>query len=283
MSFDKDGWEERFPRVTRFFDRQNLYAVPSNLLKDRERFPDYHAAKREEDFPAAMRLVKKLLNTPENTVQLHGLKHRHPDAILAAVSAEEAGGKNKLPLALAEYIAKKTGFDVDMNIVQSNKVHHTGSDGWRRMAFRPEFDGEVKSGRRYILLDDVCAHGGTFSEMRYFIEKNGGRVVHTGVLALGGHGDRLASPPRLQRQLADKFGNENLKSFCKEYNLYEGNYKCFTEAEGRLIEHSQTLDRAGNRIAAARQKGLSRDGKDIVEGREASLDRSPREYGGIER
>ncbi|MDR0684693.1 MAG: hypothetical protein LBF83_06160 [Spirochaetaceae bacterium] len=118
--------------------------------------------------------------------------------------------------------------------------------------------------------------------MRYFIEKNGGKVVHTGVLALGKHGDRLASPPRLQHQLVDKFGAVNLKSFCKEYNLYEGNYKCFTEAEGRLIERSQTLDRAGDRIAAARLKGLSRDGKDITEGRETPLSRSPREYG-IER
>jgi hypothetical protein len=283
MSFDKDGWEEKFPRVTHFFDRKNLYSVPSIQLKDKERFPDYAAAKWGEDSFAAARLVLQLVNTPGNIIQLHELKHKYPGAILAAVYAEESAGDNKIPLAMAEYIGKKAGFDVDMNILQANKVHRTGADEWHRMAFRPEFAGKVKTGRPYILLDDVCAHGGTFSEMRYFIEKNGGRVVHTAVLALGSHGNRLASSPLLQKHLVDKFGAENLKSFCKEYKLYDGNYKCFTETGGRLIEHSKTLDRAGDRIAAAKEKGLSRASKGPIQGRETPLNRSSREDGGIER
>jgi orotate phosphoribosyltransferase len=131
-----------------------------------------------------------------------------------------------------------------MKIAQNNKVFRTGADKWHRMAFRPEFTGDVEKGRTYILIDDVCAHGGTFSEMRYLIEKNGGKVVHTAA-----DGDRLASSPLLQKHLVDKFGVNNLKAFCKEYNFYEGNYKCFTEIEGRLIEHSKTLERAGIRIA----------------------------------
>jgi adenine/guanine phosphoribosyltransferase-like PRPP-binding protein len=283
MSFVEDGWEQDFPRVMHFFDRKNLYRVPSILLKDKEKFPDYHAAKWGEDFPAAMRLVKSLVNTSENITQLHELKHRFPDAILAAVYAEESAGDNRIPLAMAEYIAKKAGYKLDMNILQANKVHRTGADEWHRMAFRPEFKGDVEKGRRYILIDDVCAHGGTFSEMRYFIEKNGGKVVYTAALALGGHGDRLASSPQLQKHLLDRFGANNLKSFCKEYNLYEGNYKCFTETEGRLIEHSKTLERAGDRIAKAKEKGLSRTGENSIQGRETSLGRLSREDGGIER
>jgi hypothetical protein len=286
MSFDKDGWEKDFPRVMHFFDRKNLYRVPSILLKDKEKFPDYHAAKWDEDLFAAIRLVKSIVNTPENIIQLHELKHKHPDAILTAVIAEEAGGKNKLPIALMAYIANKVGFKVDMNIVQSNKVCHTGADAWHRMAFRPKFDGKVKSGYQYILIDDVCAHGGTFSEMRYYIEKRGGHVVHTAALALGGHGDQLASPPKLRGKLVDKFGANNLKFFCEECDLYEGNYKCFTAAEGKyLIEYAKTLDQARDRIFETRRKGLLRDGKDIAEGRKTStLSRSSRDRdGGIER
>jgi hypothetical protein len=275
MSFIDDGWEPDFPRVMHFVDLKNVYKVPSKLLAE---YPDYNAAKRNEDFPAAIRLVSEIINKPENIAQLHELKHRYPDAILVPVRAEESGGKNKLPSALAEYIGKKAGFEVDENIVQSNKVHRTGTDEWHRFAFRPEFTGDVQKGRHYILLDDVCAQGGTFSEMRYHIEKNGGQVVQTAALALGGHGDRLAMSPLLKKRIIDKFGDNVLKSFCKEYKIYDGNYKCFTETEGRVIEHSKSLDIAGDRITAARCKGLSRDGEEITQGRSASLTETSRRH-----
>jgi hypothetical protein len=67
------------------------------LLKDKKKYPDYHAANWEEDSFAAGRLVLRLVNTQDNIIQLHELEHKYPDAILAAVGAEEAGGKNKLP------------------------------------------------------------------------------------------------------------------------------------------------------------------------------------------
>jgi hypothetical protein len=268
MSFVGEGWEPDFPRVMHFTDLKNIYKIPSKLLAE---YPDYNAAKSKENFPAAMRLVSDILNKPDNIAQLHELKHRYPDAIIVPVRAEESDGKNKIPVALAEYIGKKAGFEVDGKIVQCNKVHRTGTDEWHRFAFRPQFTGDVQRKRQYILIDDVCAHGGTFSELRYHIEKNGGQVVCTAALSLGGHGDRLAMSPLLKKNIVDKFGDNVLKSFCKEYKLYDGNYKCFTETEGRVIEHSKGLDRAGDRIIAARCKGLSRDGESLAQGRETSL------------
>jgi hypothetical protein len=268
MSFIDEGWEPDFPRVMHFFDQKNLFKIPSKLLKNEKEFPDYHAAKWEEDFNAAGRLVLQLVNTQDNIIQLHELKHIYPNAILASVYAEETGGKNKIPIALAEYINKKAGFELDKNIVQTNKVLRTGADDWHRLAFRPEFTGDVQRGRAYILIDDVCAHGGTFSEMRFYIEKNGGRVVRTVALSLGGHGDRLAMSPLLQKHIIDKFGANELTSFCKEFKLYDGNFKCFTETEGRLIEHSKTLEQAGNRIIAAIEKGMSRTSEGYVQERE---------------
>ncbi len=219
MSFIDEGWEPDFPRVMHFVDVKNVYSKPSILLSQLYT-ADYNAAKWHGNFPAAMRLVAKIVNTPENIAQLHEIKHKYPNAILVAVSAKEKDAKhseahNQLPNALAEYISKKTGFEMDMDIVQINEAHRTGTKEWERLAFRPEFEGSVQKKRPHILLDDVCAHGGTFSELRHYIEKNGGQVVHTGALALGGHGDRIAISPLLQKHIVDKFGNNNLQLFCK--------------------------------------------------------------------
>jgi hypothetical protein len=37
-----------------------------------------------------------------------------------------------------------------------------------------------------LSLDDVFSNGGSFNEMRLFIEKNGGKVVHIVAMSLGG-------------------------------------------------------------------------------------------------
>ena len=102
-----------------------------------------------------------------------------------------------IPQILADYIGKKTGLEVDDTIIQTNRVHRTGSDEWYRFAFRPTFDGTVMPSRDYILVDDVFTHGGSFNEMRLFIERNGGTVIQTASLSLGGHGDKIAPEPEL--------------------------------------------------------------------------------------
>jgi hypothetical protein len=39
-------------------------------------------------------------------------------------------------------------------------VFHTGADPMERMCLRPEFDGHVIAGGRYVLVDDVTSMGG---------------------------------------------------------------------------------------------------------------------------
>jgi len=248
MSYD-DSWNPNFPNVMHFIDINNCYAKPWKIL---EQHPDYDAAKNHEDSIAAMRLIHDFLKIPENQKQLLNLKKQYDKAIIVPVRAIEAGGKNKIPLFLAEYISQKTGFEVDTTIVQTNSVYRTGTDEWHRFAFRPSFDGEVKSGRNYILVDDVFSLGGSFNELRRFIESRGGNVVQAVAMATGRSGYEIAPRPETLKTLIDKHGENALSSFLKEVNLYDGNIKALTEPEARALRRTSTLNEARNRILTAR-------------------------------
>jgi len=253
MSYD-GSWDADFPTVMHFVDLENACAKPWKLLEDH---PCYDDAKNNEDRIAALSLVHSFLNTPENLDQLSKLKQKYPDAIIVPVRAVEANGKNKIPWMLAEYIGKRTGLEINDNIVQTNRVHRTGKDEWHRFAFRPSFSGEVKAGRKHILVDDVFSNGGSFNELRLFIERNGGKVVQTAALSLGGHGNKIAPDPMIINALVDKYGQDTLSLFLKEVKLYDGNYKALTNPEALALRRSPSLDEARDRIFAARSQGRS--------------------------
>jgi adenine/guanine phosphoribosyltransferase-like PRPP-binding protein len=193
MSENNGGWEPGFPPVMCFIDLENAGAKSWKLLANH---PDYDAAKNQEDRAAALRLVHGFLKAPENQAQLNSLKQKYPGAVIVPIRAIEAGGKNRIPEILAEYIARKTEFIVDTNIVQCNRVHRTGSDEWHRFAFRPAFDGEAKAGRNYILVDDVFSLGGSFNELRRFIQSQGARVVQAIAMATGKSGPEITKTSR---------------------------------------------------------------------------------------
>ena len=222
-----------------------------------ETHPDYYAAKNQEDRAAALRLVNDFLNTPENLAKLETLNEKFPSSIIVSIHAVEAMGKNYIPQILADYIGNLTGLEVDDNIVQTNRVHRTGTDEWHRFAFRPSFDGDVKAGRGYILVDDVFSLGGSFNELRRFIESRDGRVVQVIAMATGRSGSEIALNPKTLKNLIDRYGKDKLYSFLKEIDLYGGNYETLTEPEARALRRAPSLDEARNRILAARQAGLS--------------------------
>ncbi|MDR0301448.1 MAG: phosphoribosyltransferase [Treponema sp.] len=254
MSIYDNSWDINFPPVMYFVDLDNCHETPWKIL---EEHPDYDAAKNHEDRIAALSLVHSFLKIPENQEQLLFLKNAYQSSIIVPVHAVEAKGRNKIPGALAEYISKCTGIEINDNIIQTNRVHRTGKDEWHRFAFRPSFNGEVKHGRKYIIIDDVFSNGGSFNELRLFIEKNGGKVVHAVALALGGHGNQIAPDPEIIKTLVDKYGTDTLSSFLKEFNLYDGNYKALTNPEAFALRRAASLDEAGDRILAARQAGRS--------------------------
>jgi hypothetical protein len=260
------GWPPDFPKVMHFTDHGCSWAKPWRFLVSH---PDYGAAKNREDRLAALRLVRDFLETPENRALLKSLKTNFPDAVVVPVHAAESNGKNRIPEMLAEYIAKRAGLEADAGIVQTNRTARTGSGPWHRLAFRPEFDGPVRAGRKYVLADDVFTNGGSFGELRRHIERNGGRVVQAAALSCGGFGNLLAVRPETLKRLLDRFGGPPLYSFLKEINVYGGNFKALAEPEACALGRAASLDDAGNRIAQARQAAGPRNCLEAAGGPEA--------------
>lgn len=155
------------PPISTFADTQALRA-----------HPDYQAGKGG-DGAAAVRLVADLAGAET----LAAARQRFgPGTVFVPVSAEETGGRNAIPSALAALYAVVTDGETDATIVQSVRAHHTGAGPMERLISRPRFDGDVVPGGRYVLVDDVTTMGGTLAELANHIQMNGGRVV--GVITL---------------------------------------------------------------------------------------------------
>lgn len=58
-------------------------------------------------------------------------------ALVLPVLAVEATGNNKIPLAMAEVLADRLELDVELGIVQREKVGRTGAGSDHRLAFNP--------------------------------------------------------------------------------------------------------------------------------------------------
>lgn len=118
---------------------------------------DYQAAKAGNR-EAAVRLITDIMDD--------GMTSRvsdafGTDAVFVAPHAEEAGGRNVIPNAMAFYLSERLGAGVDDGIVQTSRAFHTGARPLDRLLGRPTFEGPVEAGRRYVLVDDVTVMGGT--------------------------------------------------------------------------------------------------------------------------
>jgi adenine/guanine phosphoribosyltransferase-like PRPP-binding protein len=220
--------------------------------------PDYNAAK-SGDTKAAFRLVDAMLSGENQKRKIAELAKKNPDAILVAAHAEEKKGRNKIPYALMVAISKITGMEYNNTVVQTNKVGRTGSDRTHRLAYRPKFDGTVKSGRKYILIDDVITGGGTLSELRCFVENNGGKVENFVTAGAAQFSTNIALSAETQLKLESKYGIPQLEKFLKEQNIYGGKIEYLTESEGKSLLAASSLNVIRERIAKARNEKNTQD------------------------
>jgi hypothetical protein len=234
-----EPWPEDFPRLVQMTNASTLTS-----------HPDYDAAKHG-DRDAAARVVNDVIKPDK----LREIAKNHPNAVIVFVHAEEAAGRNALPMVFANAFSAITGLPTIADIVQSTEPDRTGKGNDYRMAFRPKFDGPVEAGRDYILVDDLSAMGGTFGELRYHIETNGGKVVAVTSLAGGRVSHQVAMLPETKLALEQKYGIDSLRELTRELGLYDGQYEALTEREaGWLLARSGAYE-ARDRIAAARRAG----------------------------
>jgi hypothetical protein len=183
------------------------------------------------------------------------LANRHPDAIIVYPHAEEATGKNALPVAYAGELELLTGLPVERRIVQTNRPHRTGSTALHRLMNRPEFDGPVEKGREFVIVDDVVAQGGTMNQLRKYIEGRGGKVVEMTALAHATpESVTIALNPGTVAALTRKFGADNLNTFLNDHAI-ASHIEELTESEAQYLLRWDSLDALRDRGASPGLRG----------------------------
>lgn len=171
----------------------------------------------------------------------------HPAYRQAKAGDKEATGDNAIPQTLAAVCAAISQGQVDTEIVQSDRVYHTGADPMERMAARAQFQGRVVSGAEYVLVDDVTKLGGTLAELCNFIQVLGGIVKDVVVLVNAGRNPALVSGRKFVRLIEERFDDEFKKIFGIEPSALTAN-------EAQYLAGFKSVDAIRNRLAAAEQE-----------------------------
>ncbi|CAM4266814.1 Phage MuF C-terminal domain-containing protein [Comamonas aquatilis] len=227
-------------------------AIIGNVLGAASSHPDYQAAKGG-DIEAAVRLAQDIV-TPELVAKVRAVIG-DSKPLVVPVAAEEATGRNRIPLAAAGVLAQRLGLEAATGIVQANRAHRTGMDGLDRIFAPVDFAGTVEA-VPYLLVDDTLTQGGTFTALASHIREGGGTVA--GVIALTGkqYSAKIQPSPETLASLRQKHGDlEN------EFRAATGyGFDALTESEARYLARYEPADRLRDRISAEGHR--SRDGED---------------------
>lgn len=234
-------WQKDFPDVV-------LHARLGEATAHR----DYEAAKGG-DKDAAYRLVSDVL-TKDAVDKIRNIIGNR-EVLLAAVHAEEASGRNKIPQAMADILGKVLHQEVDDNIVQTKRVGRTGQDGFGRLANQPEFSGNIRSDLPYFIVDDTLTQGGTLAGLKGYIESHGGRVIGASALTGKQYSARMALSPQTLSQLREHFGGTGLENWWKQQ--YGHGFDGLTGSEANYLLRAGDADKIRDRVLAARQAGGS--------------------------
>ncbi|TYK73158.1 PLxRFG domain-containing protein [Comamonas sp. Z3] len=222
-------------------------AIIGSTLGSASSHPDYAAAKAG-DIEAAFRLAQDIV-TPELVAKVRAaIGDSKP--VVVPVAAEEATGRNRIPVAAAGVLAQRLGLSTSGAIVQANRAHRTGMDGLDRIFAPVDFAGAVEA-KPYLLVDDTLTQGGTFAALASHIREGGGTVA--GVIALTGkqYSAKIQPSAEILASLRQKHGDlEN------EFRAATGyGFDALTESEARYLARYEPADRLRDRISAEGHRG----------------------------
>lgn len=237
-------WPADFPDV-----------VIHTTVRTRDAHPGYPAAKAG-DAEAALSLALDLLNG-DAIARLRETVGRRPTLLLPVI-ADETTGFNAIPDAMAQVLSRRLGLDaVAGEIVQTNKVGHTRALAFQRMVTPAEFDGPVKQGGNYLLIDDHVGLGGTLANLRGYVEARGGSVFGVTTLTESREAKRISLRPETRDMLWDRHGEE-LDQLWKSQFGY--GIDCLTEVEAINLCRQQSVvaieDFLAQAAIEARGRGL---------------------------
>lgn len=170
-----------------------------------------------------------------------------PGMVFIAPHAQEATGDNAIPQTLASVCAAIYKGSTDTEVVQSDRVYHTGADPMERMAARAQFQGQIVPGTKYVLVDDVVSLGGTLAELSNYIQLYGGVVHDVVVLVNAGRSPALVPPKKFVDLIKERFDDEFTDIFGIEPQALTAN-------EAHYLAGFRSADALRNRRAAAEQE-----------------------------
>ncbi len=210
-----------------------------------KKHPRYAAAKAGDALAAKDLVSQTMSNEALDRIRaiING-KHPH----LLAVHALETEGMNVIPRILAGLLATSLNLPFINNIVQTNRVSHTGSGGYHRLAFPALFDGSVDA-EEYFLVDDFIGQGGTLANIKGYLESCGAKTVGATVLTGKSYSAKLALTEETLQTLRRKHGNELEQWWHATFGF---GFESLTESEARYLIRSDDADAISARIVAAR-------------------------------
>ena len=239
-------WPEKFPKIM----------LQTTLASIKQKWPELHARAKAGSEGAAIELLQNILGEERigkklnpKWARLRALADAHPRAIVVPVHAEEATGRNRIPLVYAHMIGKIAGLRIGLKIVQTVRANHTGANAIDRMTRRAAFGGPVVRGGEYILVDDHVTQGGTLNELRKFIQSHGGKVVAATTLTASQFSDTISISRDAMEALYAKFGS-NIDEQLRQAGIANGVAE-LTQSQARELRKLRT-DTLRDRLAAAR-------------------------------
>ena len=247
-----------FPTVIRNGDLGSLSAEPE------------YAAAKAGDWQAALDIVDRLLSSDTVAGVHEALAGAQP--LVLPVLAQEASGRNKIPLAFANVLAHRLGLQVETGIGQRAVVGRTGSGSDHRLVANPTFAGEVQRGQAYLIVDDTLSMGGTLASLRGYLENRGGHVVlaavmtaHHGAVDLPVKQKMLDAIERKHGPAMNEMWKENFSYGIDQLTQGEaGHLKAAASVEAMRVRLDDARNAIGQRKDAGRASSSQQEGRQLT-------------------
>lgn len=230
-------WGDAFPAVVNH--------TSSGMAR---KHPDFHAAKHG-DYEAALRLVDTFVKDSK----IADIAQRYPHAHVVYNHKMQGGDINMIPAAYAAKFSA-IGMTVDHDIIAVTDVSHTNATDLSRISKRMRFEGEVKQGMDYIILDDFITSGAELRDLRDYIQSRGGNVV---LMTTFGHGsfgklqDIRIDSKYIERLNASGITDQDLRKYGIASEI-----GCLTLGEAARL--SRLVNARAKAAAARRSAGVQR-------------------------
>jgi len=229
-------WPAGFPRVDIHAKEARVKGHP------------YYAAAKAGDPDAAIALVKGVLN---QSLIRSLRKYKADSPLLVPVQGIEGVSRNPIPMAMAVQLEVALGYPVAAEIYQTSKAAHTGATGWWRLLSQALFDGEIPT-ENCILVDDFVGMGGTYANLRGYVESKGGRVLSCVAMTGKPRSANIALTDGTLRALRQKYGAD-LEDWWKSTFGY--GFDALTESEARYLIRAEDADTIRARLLEAAEQG----------------------------